>query len=236
MNIYTSAKKPTGFYVYAYLRKDGTPYYIGKGSGKRAWSKHHSVPVPNSKTKIVIAEENLTELGSLALERRMIRWYGRKDNATGILRNRTDGGDGANGGICSVETRKKLSEASKGCKGRKGHKHLEETKKKLSEAAKGQFFSAETRKKMSESAKGRIRSEETRNKLSEALKGRICSEEHKLKMSEVKSKTWTLIDPNGNILTIKNLAKFCRENNLGQASMCCVAKGERRSYKGWMKF
>jgi hypothetical protein len=236
MNIYTSTKKPTGFYVYAYLRKDGTPYYIGKGSGKRAWSKHHSVTVPNGNTKIVILEANLTELGSLALERRMILWYGRKDNATGILRNRTDGGDGANGGICSVETRKKLSEASKGCRGRKGHKHSEETKKKLSESSKGQFFSDETRKKMSESAKGRIRSEETRNKLSEALTGRKLSEEHIFKMSELRSKTWTFIDPNGNKVLIKNLAKFCRENNLGQASMCCVAKDKRRSYKGWMKF
>jgi hypothetical protein len=137
------------YYVYAYLRGDGTPYYIGKGKGRRYLSSSRTVPIPTDKNRIIFLESNLTEIGALALERRYIAWYGRKDTNTGILRNRTDGGDGSSG--------LKLSE---------------EVKKIISQKLTGRTASKETRNKLSKASTGRKRTEESKNKVRASMLGK----------------------------------------------------------------
>lgn len=111
------------FYVYAYLRskdsitaKAGTPYYIGKGKGNRAFTKHGHIHLPPDKRLIVFLETGLTEIGAYAIERWLIRWWGRKDAETGVLLNRADGGEGTSGAIRTAEQKAHLSKVLTGKK------------------------------------------------------------------------------------------------------------------------
>jgi len=105
------------YYTYAYLREDRTPYYIGKGKNNRINQRHNKfIKVPPVERRIYL-KQNLTEEEAFLHEVYMIEVLGRRDLGTGILQNRTPGGDKPP--LCtgvSEETRKKISESHKGKK------------------------------------------------------------------------------------------------------------------------
>jgi len=94
-------------YTYAYLREDRTPYYIGRGTGRRAFKNHRHIPVP-PKDRILFLKTGLSYAESVKHEIYMIRILGRKDIGTGILRNLTDGGDTTQGYRVLEATRHKI--------------------------------------------------------------------------------------------------------------------------------
>jgi hypothetical protein len=112
------------FYVYAWLRPCGTPFYIGKGRGKRDRVSARNNPIfINTLRKIERAgegpvvirlHEGLTEGEAFDLERIEIAKYGRKNNGTGILANLTDGGEGPSGYRHSEDARAKIGSAHRG--------------------------------------------------------------------------------------------------------------------------
>jgi hypothetical protein len=150
------------FYVYAYLRKDGTPYYVGKGKEDRAFSSQgRCVSTPKDLNQILFLKKNLSERKAFEFEKYMIFVLGRKDKGTGILRNLTDGGEGPS-----------------------GYTHTEETRRRLSKLRTGKVLSEETRRKVSDSLKGRPVSENTIRASVEAKKGKPLTDEHRKKISE----------------------------------------------------
>ncbi len=91
------------FYAYMWLRENGTPYYVGKGSGDRAFtSRGHTCHKPKNVSRIVILNRG-SEDEAFETEKELIMNWGRKDLGTGCLRNRTDGGDGVSGILLTKE-------------------------------------------------------------------------------------------------------------------------------------
>jgi hypothetical protein len=103
-----SAEHP--FYVYMLLDDRGLPFYVGKGTGERCFAHEGEAQHPEFDTdkhreirrlrdvsiglRYQIAAFFPTDDGALDEERRLIELYGRRHHRTGILTNRSDGGEG----------------------------------------------------------------------------------------------------------------------------------------------
>lgn len=160
-----------GFYVYIDYRQQGKiPFYVGKGSKERHMiplrvaNKHWMAVVKKEKgyTRQVV-KSNLTEKQAFDLERKLIKKY--KETVV----NFTDGGEGASG---YKHTANELIKMAQSMIGKNvGKKHTAETKRKMSDASKGNKYSLGykhsdvTRLKMSIASKGKKKPMSMRLKL-----------------------------------------------------------------------
>jgi len=160
-----------------WLRYDGTPYYVGKGTKNRAW-RRGSPPFER-----VLVQEFPTEQDALEAEIFLISYYGRKDLKTGQLINHTDGGEGVSGWERSVEWRENQRQSMT------GRTKSPEVRKKISDGQLGNKRGEATRRLLSEKAKLRenstehMNTPEARAKKSMTLTGRPFTKEHRANIS-----------------------------------------------------
>ena len=240
------------YYIYSYLREDLSPYYIGKGKDQRAYSRgRNEVRPPKDKSRVQIIKANLTEQEAFELEKLYILMFGRIDNETGILRNKTDGGDGASGAVRSAETRRKISQALKGrivpkevserhsrILKAKNIKHSEEYKRILSEKLKGRKCSEEHIQKVRESKIGFRHTEEAKRKMSESRKGSKHTQEWKDRMAIITkshAKPHRITFNDGRIIEVKNIQDWGKENGYRSGCLSRVKTGTRNKYKDIIK-
>ena len=157
-------------------RAKGQPY-LHNSIIKYSWNTHTFEIIHELQETITQEELNYWET---------FYWQKCKDGGLELLNVKEPGSNGKH----SVESKRKIGEASKGNKNCLGRKLSDESKRKISEALKGKTLTEEHKRKISET-NGNM-SEETKRKLSEAGKGNKNSsghkhsEESKRKMSEAK--------------------------------------------------
>ena len=102
-----------------------------------------------------------------------------------------------------------------------------ETREKIRQANLGKKHKPETIEKNRKWHKGKKLSDETKRRIQESRVNFKQTEYQKKIVSERLSKTWSITNSNGELLIIKNLRKFCKENNLDQGNM------SRNKVRGW---
>lgn len=151
------------FYVYQYIREDGSPFYIGKGSKNRINESHSpwlDIPAPEFRKVI---KDNLTEEEAFKFELSLIKKHGRKIDG-GILEN------------------KKISRWVS----QSGWTHSDEAKQKISNANSGKVRTAKHKENYS-----KPKSAEHKENIRQANLGRTNTIERNNKIKEtMKNKRW----------------------------------------------
>jgi len=192
------------YYTYLWLRVDGSPYYVGKGKGKRGFaSAGHGVHCPKDSTRI-ITQDWLSEEQAFEAEIFLIAYYGRIDLGTGCLRNRTHGGEGCPGfhGAKSEEHRRLIGEAVKKFwaskvripwnKGQSSSQLSRAVKKSWLTRKRGEKRSKESCRRISEAAK-KSWTPERRRESSKKFKGNqnFLNHKHRTETLDKMSISWT---------------------------------------------
>lgn len=231
---------PIEYYVYVYLREDGTPYYVGKGKGVRAWVKHirtNGIDLrPKDLSKIKIIAHRLGELESLVLENKLIHDHGFKSDG-GLLVNLKNG-------EFSVSTNSEVYK--KELKRIHNTKEVIEKHRKSGLAAwqdpeiRNNIINGIDKEKRSRDTKNNWKNAEIRQKRIDGILKTTFTEEYKMERA-----TRTGVKSNRHIKTIYNFihisgiqesctrVELSSKYGLDSRKLGLIITGDRKTHKGW---
>jgi hypothetical protein len=165
------------FCVYEHTRPDTNAiFYVGKGSHRRANSKHrrnkhwNSVVAKAGGFSVRLVADDIDEELSFLVEEERIDQLKRLGTK---LTNKTNGGEGPSGMRHTDEAKRKIADAQRGEKHWTNfHQITEERRAKLRFARSKFVYTDEIRAKLSEAGKRRVYSDETKAKMSKSKQGR----------------------------------------------------------------
>lgn len=214
-------------HVYRHIRLDkNEPFYIGVGSGekkKRAFdfskrsSKWNDI-YNQTKIRVDILFEEVTEDFAKEKERELIELYGRIDLGTGTLCNQTKGGESQVGYKHSKEVLQKLSQFAK----KRGIYMLQtkEVYEKRANTHRGQKRSAETKERLAAWQRGVPKSKE----LIEKVRATKLLPENVEKSRNQKSCKKVMCIENG--IIYRSLSEAGRQLNINPDLISRVAHGK----------
>jgi hypothetical protein len=178
------------FYVYLFLREDGTPYYVGKGTGGRQFRRRRQgLPqLPTDCARNIRILDGMNEADAFAWETLLIARWGCKHNGTGILRNGNAGGKG--GSSPSEETRKKLSATQRARYSNPAERAKQSAtwspaaRARISEAQKTRYNDPEVRAEHGKKMKARYSDPELRARQSAITRAQLSTPEARAERSE----------------------------------------------------
>ena len=159
------------YYVYAFMRESGSPYYIGKGTGRRAYQRGKGAGRPVGeppRDRVRILCDNLSEEEALFLEELLISKYKRISEG-GILHNKSAGGE----------------------KGFTGLTHTPETIQILKEKRATQTLTPERNRRVSEGLKQAYKDGRRKREVSQATRDKISANSANSKSITIDNKNFT---------------------------------------------
>lgn len=220
----------TDFYVYIHCRaSDGRVFYVGKGSGQRAYvsqgrNRYWLNIVKKHGFAVSIIQDGMQEWWAHELECELIALYGRE-----TLCNLTDGGEGISG------LKRTFSDAHKAKISAKltGRKYSIEMRQKMSERRKGKPLPKMFQENARLANKGRPMSQQQKENMSRVHLGKIISESHKQCIVQKLGKR--VLCSNGmTFLSIGQAAEWLKCNGYPKASAQSVSRActseKRKAY------